>query len=71
MQQDKRNSRERWKTTTAQLKAKTEGGRQTMGVGRNWGQERKHDVDNMDTERNSQEGKLAIWKERLGWGGGK
>ena len=41
-----------------------------MGVGRNGGQERMHGVDKMDTEGNSQEGKLEIWKgERLGWNG--
>ena len=30
-----------------------------------------HGVDKMDTEGNSHEGKLEIWKdEGLGWGGG-
>ena len=46
---------------------------QTMGVGRNWRQKRMYGVDKMDTEENSQEGKLEIWKEEeLGWdwGGG-
>ena len=35
-----------------------------MGVGRNRGQERMHGVDKVDTEGNSQEGKL---EEGLGW----
>ena len=34
-----------------------------MGVGRNGGQERSDGVDKMETEGNSQEGKLEIWKE--------
>ena len=42
-----------------------------MGVRRNEGQERMHWVDKMDTEGNSQEGKLEIWKdEGLGCGEG-
>ena len=48
---------ERGKTPTAESKAKTEGGGQSMGVGRNVGQERMHGVDKMDTEGNSQETK--------------
>ena len=38
-----------------------------MGVGRNE-EQMMHGVDKMDTEENSQEGKLEIWKEEgLGW----
>ena len=55
-------------TPTAEPMAKTEGGGQTMGVGRNGGQERMHGVDKMNTEGNSQRGKLEIWKKYgLGW----
>ena len=36
---------------------------QRMGVRRNGGQERMHGVDKMNTEGNSKEGKLEIWKE--------
>ena len=43
--------------------AKTEGDGQTMDVGRIGGQERMLEVDKMDTEGNSHEGKLEIWKE--------
>ena len=44
---------------------------QTMGVGRNGGQERMHFVDKMDKEGNSRDGKLEISKEEgLGCGGG-
>ena len=53
-----RNSREGGETPTAVLKFKTEGGSQTMGVRRNGGQERMLGVDKMDTEGNSQKGKL-------------
>ena len=68
MQQDKRNSREREETLTAEPKAKTEGGRQTMGVRRNGRQEMMHGMDKMDTEGNYKEGKLKIWMEvGLGW----
>ena len=47
-------------TPTAELKANTEGDGQTMYVGRNERQERMHGVDKMDTEGNSQEGKLEM-----------
>ena len=36
---------------------------QTIAVGRNRWQERRHKVDKMDTEGNSKDGKLEIWKE--------
>jgi len=39
------------------------------GCGEEWGQERMHGIDKMDTEGRSKEGKLGIWKkERMGWG---
>ena len=42
---------------------------QKMGEGKNWGQEKMHGVDKMDTERNSQEGKLQNSEEEgIGWG---
>ena len=67
-QQDKINSRAREEPPTAWLKAKIVRLGQTMGVGRNGGQERMHEVDKMDIERKSQEGKLELWKEEgLGW----
>ena len=34
-----------------------------MGMGRNEGQERMHGVDQIDTDGNSQEGKMEILKE--------
>ena len=49
-------------------KAKTNGGGQTMGVGRNGGQDKMHGVDNRDSEGNSQEEKLEIGRRR-GWSG--
>ena len=42
---------ERVETPTAELKAKREGGGQTMCLGRNGEQERMHVVDKMDTDR--------------------
>ena len=55
MRQDKTNSR-----AEGQHKGRLG---QTMGVRRNKGQERMHRVEKMDTEGNSQEVKLEIWKE--------
>ena len=41
---------------------------QTISVVMNEGQERMHGVDKMETEGNSKEGKLGIWKEEgFGW----
>ena len=40
-----------------------------MGVGRNEGEKMMQGVDKMDSEGNSEEGKLEIWKEEeFGWG---
>jgi len=43
---------------------------QTMGAGRNEGQERMLMVEKMNKEGNSQEGKLEIWMEAGGLGVG-
>ena len=53
-----------WVNTTSRVEGQ-DGSRlgQTMGVGRNEGQERMHRVDKMDKDRSIQEGKLEIWKE--------
>ena len=64
----KDQKREREETPTAELKAKIEGSGQTKGVCRNGGQERMHGMDKMDTEGNSQEGKLNLEGEGIGVG---